>query len=225
VYCIQNHDQIGNRPFGQRMNVTASHADFMAATLLMLLLPQTPMLFQGQEFLASHPFLYFTDHDGDLGQAVTEGRRREFGAFRSFSDPRSVLAIPDPQEEATFLRSILDHDEGEYGLGQLARELHKSALSVRASDPVLREYRKHRLPISTSSRGRTLVVEFECKAGKRWIAVNFGDALTLRVPGAEKASVVLSSNEGRFGGNGVEPALRKGRLSIPAHSCVFLSAS
>jgi len=223
VYCIQNHDQVGNRPFGQRLNVTAAQADFRAATLLMLLLPQIPMLFQGQEFLASEPFLYFTDHEGDLGRAVTEGRRREFGAFRAFSDPASILAIPDPEDEATFLRSILDHDDAAYGLGQLARALHKEALSLRASDPVLREYREQRLPIFTASRGRSLVVRFEAKSGTRWIVVNFGDAVSLELAGAKAPSIELQSNEGRFGGNSVGARFAAGKLQLPAHSSVFLS--
>ncbi|MGE3076386.1 MAG: malto-oligosyltrehalose trehalohydrolase [Dehalococcoidia bacterium] len=225
VYCIQNHDQVGNRPFGQRLNTTASHGDFMSASLLMLLLPQIPMLFQGQEFLSRSPFLYFTDHDEELGRAVTEGRRREFGAFRAFAEPASILAIPDPQAESTFARSILDGDDGRYGLGMLAREMYRDALDIRANDPVLRQYRLRRLPIRSTSRGRALALRFEGSVGARWLAVNFGEQTEMVLRGANNARVVLASNEGRFGGNGVPATLNGDRLRIPAHSAVWVSQS
>ncbi|MGE0600263.1 MAG: malto-oligosyltrehalose trehalohydrolase [Dehalococcoidia bacterium] len=225
IYCIQNHDQVGNRPFGQRLNETASHGDFMAASLLMLLLPQIPMLFQGQEFLSRSPFLYFTDHEAELGRAVTEGRRREFGAFRAFAEPQSILAIPDPQAESTFARSILDEDDGSYGLGMLARGMYRHALEIRANDPVLRQYRLGRRPIRTASKGRALVLRFEGSVGVRWLAVNFGEQSEVVLAGARRAKVVMASNDGRFGGNGVPPELLGDRLRMPAHSAVWVSQS
>lgn len=223
VYFIQSHDQVGNRAFGQRLNVTASQGDFLAASLLMLLLPQVPMLFQGQEFLSGHPFLYFTDHDAELGRAVTEGRHREFGTFRAFADPGSILAIPDPQDEATFARSILDGDSGTYGLGLLSRGLYRAALGIRETDSVLREYRVQRLLIGTNTRARALVLRFNASGGTRWLAANFGEALEVGLPGADQPEIILSSNEGRFGGNGVEPSVAGHLLRIPAHCAVWLS--
>lgn len=224
VYCIQNHDQVGNRAFGERLNIAASQGDFLAATVLLLLLPQVPLLFQGQEFLSSRPFLYFTDHEGDLGLAVTEGRRREFAAFGAFSDPRTQAAIPDPQSELTFTRSVLDHDEASYGPGRLARELCQETLKLRRNDPVFREYREERLPIGTRARGRCLLLAFEAPAGRRWIAVNFGDRTTVDVQAGPDASIALYSNDGRFGGNGVAPRYADGRLTVPAHATVVLRA-
>jgi maltooligosyltrehalose trehalohydrolase len=76
VYCIQNHDQIGNRAFGDRLDDVTGQEAFRAASLLLLFLPMTPLLFMGQEWAASTPFLYFTDHDAELGALIREGWRR-----------------------------------------------------------------------------------------------------------------------------------------------------
>ena len=223
VYCIQNHDQVGNRPFGQRLNITAAHADFVAATLLLLTLPAIPLLFEGQEFAATTPFLYFTDHHGDLGRAVSEGRKREFSSFHGFTNPLAREAIPDPQAETSYSRSVLDHDEASYGLGLLARQLVKAALHIRAQDSVLRAYRQQRLPLTTEVTGSCVVVAFAAQGSRRWLAFNTGDALDVRLDGAAAPSIVLSSNDGRFGGNDVAPTLRGATLSIPAHSAVFVA--
>jgi len=224
VYCIQNHDQVGNRAFGQRLNVSASQGDFLAATLLLLLLPQTPLLFQGQEHLSSRPFLYFSDHVGDLGRAVTEGRRREFAAFRAFADPATQRAIPDPQAEATFRRSVIDREEGAQGHGLLCASLVGSALALRHRDAVFREYRERRLPIMTAVRGRCLLLAFQGQEGGRWGAVNFGERTTMPMPTNVTATVAIHSNEAQFGGNGVAPSCEPGRLTVPGHSAVVLCA-
>jgi len=107
VYCIQNHDQIGNRALGDRLHHALDWAVYRAASTLLLLLPQTPLLFMGQEWAASTPFIYFTDHHRELGAAVTEGRRREFASFTGFTH----LQIPDPQSIDTFNASKLRWDE------------------------------------------------------------------------------------------------------------------
>ena len=91
----------------------------MAAALL-LFAPETPMLFMGQEFAASTPFLFFTDFNPELGRLVTEGRRSEFAAFRAFADPDVRDSIPDPQAEATFLASKLDLDERQTNASNLS---------------------------------------------------------------------------------------------------------
>lgn len=108
VFCLQNHDQIGNRALGERLSTQISHAAYRAATALLLLSPEVPLLFMGQEWAADEPFLYFTDHEEPLGHQVTEGRRREFAHFTAFSDNDSIEKIPDPQARETFLRSKLD---------------------------------------------------------------------------------------------------------------------
>ncbi len=111
VFCIQNHDQIGNRALGERLHHQIEPAVYRAATALLLLTPATPLLFMGQEWAASTPFLYFTDHHPELGKLVTRGRREEFKGFAAFSSPDARERIPDPQSEQTFARSRLCWEE------------------------------------------------------------------------------------------------------------------
>jgi maltooligosyltrehalose trehalohydrolase len=107
VASLQNHDQVGNRANGERMTHLLSAARRKIGAALLLTSPFTPLLFQGEEWSASSPFLYFTDHDDpELGAAVSEGRRREFAAFGWSPDD-----VPDPQDLATFERSVLAWDE------------------------------------------------------------------------------------------------------------------
>ena len=115
VNSLQTHDQIGNRAFGERLSTLAAAAGredaLRALTACVLLAPSPPMLFMGEEWAASTPFLYFCDHHDELGRAVTEGRRAEFGAFGRFKDPATRDAIPDPNAPTTFVRSKLDRSE------------------------------------------------------------------------------------------------------------------
>jgi maltooligosyltrehalose trehalohydrolase len=108
VFCIQNHDQIGNRAFGDRLSTQISYSEWCAASALLLLSPEVPLLFMGQEWAASEPFLFFTDHNEELGRLVTEGRRKEFSHFSAFADVGNHATIPDPQKVETFLQSKLD---------------------------------------------------------------------------------------------------------------------
>jgi malto-oligosyltrehalose trehalohydrolase len=108
ISFLQNHDQIGNRAFGDRISQLAPAHAVRAAMEILLLAPSPPMLFMGEEFAANTPFLYFCDHHGDLAKAVTNGRRNEFARFAKFSSPEVRDSIPDPNDEQTFLRSKLD---------------------------------------------------------------------------------------------------------------------
>lgn len=108
VFFLQNHDQIGNRAFGERLTLLADHDALRASIVLMLLSPQIPMLFMDEEYGSTRPFLFFTDYQGDLADAVREGRRKEFAKFSAFSDPERRERIPDPNDVATFERSSLD---------------------------------------------------------------------------------------------------------------------
>jgi len=111
VFCIQNHDQVGNRPFGDRLHHDISLDRYAVASTVLLTCPETPLFFMGQEFAASTPFLYFTDHPEELGRLVTEGRRKEFSGFPAFQDAHLRETIPDPQAESTFLTSKLNLHE------------------------------------------------------------------------------------------------------------------
>ena len=108
VSFIQNHDQIGNRAFGERLNSLAPPEAIRALAGVYLLAPQIPMLFMGEEWGATQPFLFFCDFDGKLAEAVRKGRREEFSRFLEFADPERVAKIPDPCAQSTFLASKLD---------------------------------------------------------------------------------------------------------------------
>jgi maltooligosyltrehalose trehalohydrolase len=102
VLFLQNHDQIGNRAFGERLHHLADPRAVQAATVLLLLSPMIPLMFMGDEFAAEQPFLFFTSHHGELAKLVREGRRNEFAAFSAFTDPHKREQIPDPNAEKTF---------------------------------------------------------------------------------------------------------------------------
>ena len=106
VLFLQNHDQVGNRALGERLTELADPAALEAAIALMLLCPQIPMLFMGEETASCTPFLFFTDHAAELADAVREGRRAEFAKFPAFADPATRERIPDPNAPATFRASV-----------------------------------------------------------------------------------------------------------------------
>jgi malto-oligosyltrehalose trehalohydrolase len=107
VSFIQNHDQVGNRAFGERLDALAPAAAVRAVAAIYLLAPQVPMLFMGEEWAARQPFLFFSDFAGELGEAVRAGRRAEFRRFPQFADEQSRARIPDSEHEGTFLASKL----------------------------------------------------------------------------------------------------------------------
>jgi maltooligosyltrehalose trehalohydrolase len=123
ITFLQNHDQIGNRAFGERITALGSDAAVRAALAVLLLAPSPPLLFMGEEWGASTPFLFFCDFEPDLARKVTEGRRAEFASFPQFADADAGarVAIPDPSDPATFARSKLDWSE-------LAAPVHRAWL-------------------------------------------------------------------------------------------------
>ena len=137
VIFIQNHDQVGNRAFGSRLNQEVSGADYRAASALLLLCPETPLLFMGQEWGSNTPFLFFTDHTRELGRLVTEGRRQEFKHFSAFTDPKQRAQIPDPQDVSAFKKSGLVWDELNGAPHQGILRLYKTLLKLRQSEPAL----------------------------------------------------------------------------------------
>lgn len=108
VLFLQNHDQIGNRAFGERLISLCDPEALRAATTLLLLSPMVPLLFMGEEWGARQPFLFFTSHHGELADAVREGRRNEFRDFAAFADAETRARIPDPNAESTFAASRPD---------------------------------------------------------------------------------------------------------------------
>ena len=171
VYCVQNHDQIGNRAFGDRLSARVGHDFFRGASLLLLFLPMTPLLFMGQEWAASSPFLYFTDHEPELGKLVTAGRRREFAGFEGFSEQTQPQMIPDPQLAATFEASKLRWAERELPTHRQTLELYRAALSLRRQDAVLK--RSGREQLLAQAVGDVLMVNRWVGNDRRVLIMNF----------------------------------------------------
>lgn len=147
VHCIQNHDQVGNRALGERLNHDIGLDAYRLASALLLLSPYTPMLWMGQEWAASTPFLYFTDHNPELGRLVTQGRRAEFAGFTSFSGEQ----VPDPQERGTFERSKLQWRERGQPPHAGVLQLYRDLLALRRAQPALR--RRDRASFSVTQLG------------------------------------------------------------------------
>ena len=131
VVCLQNHDQVGNRATGDRLHHAIAPEAWRAASVVLLTAPMTPLLFMGQEWAASSPFQYFTDLDPELGKLVTEGRRKEFGAFPEFSAPGATERIPDPQAETTFTASKLAWGEQQAPDHARVLALYRQLLALR----------------------------------------------------------------------------------------------
>ncbi len=136
VPFLQNHDQIGNRAFGERISALAPPEAVRAAAAVNLLTPMIPLLFMGEEWAASTPFQFFCDFSGDLAGAVREGRRREFAAFAQFSSEEARARIPDPSDPATFARCVLRWDERERAPHREMLAFYQEALAARRRDIV-----------------------------------------------------------------------------------------
>jgi maltooligosyltrehalose trehalohydrolase len=133
VVAIQNHDQVGNRAVGDRLSTLVAPAQLRLAVSLLLLSPYVPLLFMGDEYGETNPFLYFVDHgDQALVEAVRKGRRAEFASFGWEGD------VPDPQSEETFLRSRLDRTNRELPPQKGIRLLYEDLLALRRDEPMLR---------------------------------------------------------------------------------------
>ncbi len=214
VFCIANHDQIGNQAFGLRLHQLISPAAYRAASALLCLVPYTPLLLMGQEWAASTPFLYFTDHEPELGAKVTAGRREEFSHFKAFSDPEVRMGIPDPQAEKTFQRSKLIWSEMNDPAHAAVLELYREFLRLRRQAAVLRDRKRENFRVLPPVQG-VLRMIFGRAGAEQWMVVA-GFAGGQKMPPLENRDaweLVLSSNEARFGGEG-GPAFEQPEVQV-----------
>jgi maltooligosyltrehalose trehalohydrolase len=137
INFIQNHDQIANSAFGERVHRLASPGCYRAMMALLLLSPQTPMLFQGQEFLASAPFMYFADHNPDLAVLVRRGRAEFLGQFAHIATPEITSRLGDPASDETFARCKLDWEERRREDRASALALVRDLIRLRRMDATL----------------------------------------------------------------------------------------
>jgi maltooligosyltrehalose trehalohydrolase len=136
IAYLQNHDQVANSARGERLHRLAGPGSYRAMTALLLLGPATPLLFQGQEFCASAPFLYFADHHAELARAVRQGRREFLAQFPSLREPGAQAILPAPEAPETFALCKLDLGERQRHAAAVA--LHRDLLRLRRDDPAFR---------------------------------------------------------------------------------------
>ena len=177
VTFLQNHDQIGNRPFGDRIGALASDAALRALVAVLLLAPAPPLLFMGDEWGASTPFLFFADFGPELARAVTEGRRSEFGAFAAFADPAARDRIPDPSAAATFERSKLQWSELDDEPHRAWLEYYRRLLTIRRTEIAPRTAALHGTDANFEQSGAYgLRARFRFHDGALALDANLGDA-------------------------------------------------
>jgi maltooligosyltrehalose trehalohydrolase len=211
VDFLQNHDQIGNRAFGDRLAHLTDPQALAAATAILLLAPSPPLLFMGDEFAADSPFLFFCDFGPELARAVTEGRRKEFSRFEKFKDPKVAESIPDPGNIDTFLRSKLDWDS-------IARAPHSDLLSLYRSLLDLRRLEIVPLLPDIDRGSRSYRALGERSLEVRWDAGTRGALLLLanlsaqpqRIPAAPRGRLIYATES--------RPAGNDGSIELPAWS-------
>jgi malto-oligosyltrehalose trehalohydrolase len=138
VSFIQNHDQIGNRAFGDRITEFAPFEAVRAIAAIYLLAPQIPMLFMGEEWAARQPFPFFCDYGSELAEAVKKGRQEEFARFPQFRDPANREKLPDPTTRATFLFAKLRWEDATDGVHAQWRDWYRRVIAVRHAEIIPR---------------------------------------------------------------------------------------
>jgi maltooligosyltrehalose trehalohydrolase len=206
VVAAQNHDQVGNRATGERAGALKSEGRLRLAAALLLTSPFVPLLFQGEEWGASTPFQYFTGHaDPELGKTVSAGRRREFAHFGW--DPAEV---PDPQDPATFERSVLDWAEAGKEPHASLLAWYRSLIELRRQTPALTDPRLDRTQVDYDEAARWLVV----RRAPVVIASNLSVS-TWTFP-ADPAAVLLAASDPRI-------VRTRGGLALPPDSVAILT--
>jgi maltooligosyltrehalose trehalohydrolase len=199
VVFSQNHDQVGNRAGGERLSRLVSFEALKLAAGIVLLSPFLPLLFMGEEYGETAPFLYFVSHsDEPLVEAVRKGRREEFAAHRWEGEP------PDPQEENTFLRSRLDPGLSGEGHHRVLREYYRELIRLRKGHPALSCLNKEAMEVSVYGKEKVLLVRRWKGLSQAAAACHFGDSVVsvqLPLPTGEWEKL-LDSSEKRWGGSG-----------------------
>jgi maltooligosyltrehalose trehalohydrolase len=204
IHFDQNHDQVGNRALGERLEHLAGMDAARVALGLVLMAPYTPMLFMGEEFATSAPFLYFADHEDDeMRKQVAEGRKRDFALFFPEGD------VPNPEALETFERSKLRWDEVSQGKHAEMLAWTKSLIKLRRGHVCLNDGSMHELLVSTDNKLKTLVMQ----RSEARIVANLGDR-PYRFELLDDETLCLASREGI--------AVVDEAINLPAMSLVVL---
>lgn len=226
VAYLQNHDQVANSGRGERLHRLTTPGRFRAITALFLLAPPTPLLFQGQEFCASAPWVFFADHHPELAAAVRRGRREFLAQFPSLATPAAQRAVLDPDDPHAFERCRLDLAERSRHAEAYA--LHADLLRLRRQDPVFSG--RERDVVDGAVLGPEALVLRFFGGGDRLVLVNLGPDLDL-VPAPEPLlapvegggwRMLWSSEDPRYGGAGALPPEREDGWHLTGHSAVVL---
>jgi maltooligosyltrehalose trehalohydrolase len=196
VTYLQDHDQVGNRATGDRHSATLSDGMLKVGAALLLTSPFTPMLFMGEEWGARTPWQFFSDHEGELGEAVRKGRRAEFASHGWDTED-----VPDPQSVQTFRNSALDWSEPDSERGAALLTWYRDLIALRRSRPDLCDGRREAVEVTWDTDARWLVV----RRGSVAVACNLSQQRqTVPLPGAPDAALLASSRGFVFGPDGVE---------------------
>jgi maltooligosyltrehalose trehalohydrolase len=228
VTFIQNHDQIANSARGHRRHLLTSPGRYKAMTALMLLGPGTPLLFQGQEFGASAPFLYFADHKPELARLVRRGRADFLRQFPALAAPEMQKQLPDPADPATFEHSKLDLSERERHAETYA--LHRDLLALRREEAVFASQRPDGLDGAVLAEEAFVLRYFDGGQDDRLLLVNLGRELSidpapeplLAPPTDAHWEVRWSSEDPRYGGFGTAPVESDEGWRLPAESAIVM---
>ena len=233
VAYLQNHDQVANSARGQRLHQLTTPGRFRAITALLLLAPQTPLLFQGQEYCADNPFLYFADHGGHLAQLVRRGRAEFLTQFPSIATAEIRSGLPRPDDEETFARCKLDPSER--AAHAEAYALHCDLLRLRRSERVFACQDRHAIDGAVLGEEAFVLRFFAAPDAvtehDRLLIVNFGRDLVLdRAPEPLLAPVDdgpwrvrWSSESPRYGGSGTVPLEADDGWRLPGHAAAVLA--
>src|SRR5581483_11422871 len=230
VVYLQNHDQIANSARGLRGDRLTSPARWRAMTALFLLMPGTPMLFQGQEFAASTPFLYFADHDPDLATAVKKGRAEFLTQFPSVKNYERTGQLDDPADPQTFERCKLDF--GERASHAASYALHRDLLQLRRDDDTLRAQGVHGIDGAVLGPAAFALRFFSLDhRDDRLLVVNLGADLCrgsfaeplVAPPFDTDWQVRWSTEDPAYGGAGMPDLWPEGCLNVPGESAVLLT--
>jgi maltooligosyltrehalose trehalohydrolase len=228
VTFLDNHDQIANSGLGERIHRLTSPARCKAMTALLLLAPATPMLFQGQEFAASAPFLFFADHNPDLAKLVRQGRREFLRQFPTLALPEAQAGLASPDDPRTFERCRLDWSERERHAATVA--LHYDLLKLRREDEVFRAQRLRGVDGAALTPQAFVLRYFAGNGADRLLIVNLGRDLRfdpvpeplLAPPEGQRWQLLWSSQDARYGGCGTPALEGESNWRIPGEAAVVL---
>ena len=226
VTFVQNHDQVANSGKGLRFHLLTSPGRARAMTALVLLMPGTPLLFQGQEFWASAPFRFFADHEPELAAAVRKGRHEFLSQFPSLATADAQAQLPDPEAAATFHACRLDWREAESNAGIVA--LHRDLIRLRRTDPAFSTTKS--LDGAVIGPEAFVLRFFAPDGADRLLIVNFGRDLRRRSipdpliapPRGRRWSMLWSSEALAYGGGGTPDFESKDGLYISGQASIVL---